>query len=248
MHSAYRDDREAALTAAEILRRENDELQRENRYLRNLLDPDGLCGSRAQAVAQLQGALGATTLLLGALAGAVFVSQQGTAETGCSMASAPTPREVSVAVLRGGDPVDGDGPAGEGGEPRLQGLVAFDVVSGPTGAAAETPRTASAEAPDAEAVTTLRLRVAYAEVLPAVARCFSGQRARVQVTVDFDQAGAVASASVVGRRGLVTPADVDCVHTASLAARLGGQRAPSVSARYVVDVRHGAARLRRVHW
>jgi len=242
VHSAYRDDRDAALAAAETLRRENDELQRENRYLRNLLDPDGVGGSRAQAIAQLQGALGVTTLLLGALAGAAFVAHQLPGDGGCTSASAPTPREVSLAVLRGGDPVDGIDRAGLGVGRPLQHLVPFEVLdAGPQA-------TAAAKRDDAAAVTTRRLRVAYAAVLPAVARCVAGPRARVLVTVSYDQSGAVAEAEVEPRRGVVGFEAQACVRAASLGATLGSQRAPSVTARYTVDVRHGTARLRRVSW
>lgn len=243
VHSAYRDDRDAALAAADTLRRECDELHRENRYLRGLLDPAGPWSGRAQAVAQLQGALAATTLFLGALAGAAFVAHEPEPVARYD-ASAPCPRAMAIAALRGGDPLDGlvrDDDARS-----LRGLVAVDVLPAvATGAVT----TASTEAPDAALVTTLRLRAAYAPTLPAVARCFDdGGRGRLHVTVAYDRAGAAVAAEVEAHRGAVDAATLGCVRAASLGAALGGQRAPSVTAQYTVDVRHGSARLRRVRW
>lgn len=235
VHSAYRDDRDAALAAADNLRRECDELSRENRYLRGLIDPSGPWSGRAQAVAQLQGALAATTVFLGAFAGAAFVAQSHDPVV-CTAASAPCPRAMAIAALRGGDPLDGL--VREDEARSLRGLVAVDAAP-----------TASTVAPDAALVTTLRLRVAYAPTLPAVARCVGdGRRARLHVTVTYDRAGAAVDAAVEAHRGVVSEGALDCVRAASLGAALGGQRAPSVTAQYTLDVRHGAARLRRLRW
>ncbi len=78
MSPTYRDDREAALSRAEALRRENARLHTENVWLRAQLDPDGV--HPAVARAHRRGAAVGVALLLGALSCAVAIARDASSD------------------------------------------------------------------------------------------------------------------------------------------------------------------------
>jgi hypothetical protein len=112
MSATYRDDREAALSRAEVLNRENEVLRAENFWLRAQVDPAG-----AEGVHWMRGALVALAVLLTTTVGASIILRDMAAHTADSSAPSfdlperPFPDEALQRALAGAPPVVADRPA-----------------------------------------------------------------------------------------------------------------------------------------
>jgi hypothetical protein len=111
MSATYRDDREAALSRAEVLNRENELLRAENFWLRAQVDPAG-----AEGVHWMRGALVALAVLLTTTVGASMILRDMAAHSAERAAPSfdlpdrPFPDDALRRALTGAPPVVADRP------------------------------------------------------------------------------------------------------------------------------------------
>ncbi len=237
MDVPYRDDREAALAAADALRRENDDLRSENEYLRGVLDPRAR--SLGRTAAQLQGALAVVSLCVGAMTGVAVLARDLPAPMPCGVTRNPA---AFVAARVPDEP------------------LAVEVLTAPSPERPDARRRwrdlTPAPAPVVSAtVTTARLALAFAPSLGAIARCVGTSRdgrspAGVHVAVMFNAGGEAIVADATARRHsreVLDVAALRCVERAvDLHATALPVTAPFVRVRYTVAVANGRAQIRRV--
>lgn len=229
MRATYRNDREAAHAAAEALRRENDELRVENDYLRSLVDP--LTGAGAHNGAQFQGALAATALLLGAMAGATLGAREARVSSVSEVAEAPASVVEALAVR----------PSPEVAR-ALGAPVAVDAL-GPTAA----PLVATE--PPAVPLRLAALRDAVAPTLGALSACQPGTPAGFYATLHFALDGRVGQVVLSPRhRASMGEGPRQCVTRALRDVSLESALATPARARLRFELRDGAVRLRWARW
>lgn len=210
--STYRDDRSALLASMDALRRENEDLRAENLSLRVLVDP---APARA-SLAQLQGAMAATAMLLGAMVGAAVLARESHADV------SPRPtleaRELPLAA------------------------VPLPEVTPPPVAPRDEP---SLPAPEPARPAPTSLRAALRPIEPALARCLATERGDLRLVIRLDAEGRVAARTLAHRRGApVGESAARCALDAASSLRLDSDG--PIELRYTLRVDAAGLRVRRV--
>lgn len=220
MSSIYRDERESLLASVESLRRENDDLRVENLALRVLVDP----APPRDLLGQLQGAVGAMMILVGAMLCAAVLSRDPSA--GAPPASGPLDRAGFVTSLRipAGLLPEAPAPVASAPEP----TPALDLAPTPPGGSG-----------------ALALRAALRPLEPELRRCLAGATGDFKLRLVLGEGGAPRVSELTPRgasRG--TPEARRCA--AETARRLRFDAEAGAELRYTLRVAPSGLRVRRV--
>lgn len=217
MSSIYRDERESLLASVESLRRENDDLRVENLALRVLVDP----APSRDLLGQLQGAVGAMMILVGAMLCAAVLSRE-------PASGAPRAREtldrasfVTSLTIPSGPPPAPSAP--EAPEP----APALDLAPTPPGGSG-----------------ALALRAALRPLEPELRRCLAGATGDFKLRLVLGDGGAP-RVSELTPRGAARGSREALRCGAEAGRRLRFDAEPGAELRYTLRVAPSGLRVRR---